>query len=33
VRNADERRWARALVARINGVNEIEDRLDVRGKT
>jgi hypothetical protein len=29
VRTADERRRARALIARINGVAEIEDRLDV----
>ena len=29
VRSADERRSARALVARISGVNEIEDRLEV----
>jgi len=32
VRSADERRWARALVARISGVNEIEDRLEVFSK-
>ncbi|HEX6559386.1 MAG TPA: BON domain-containing protein [Longimicrobiales bacterium] len=32
VRSADERRWARALVARINGVNEIEDRLLIVGR-
>lgn len=29
VRSTDERRWARALVARVNGVDEIEDRLHV----
>jgi hypothetical protein len=29
VRNADERRWARAVVARIGGVDEIEDRLEI----
>lgn len=33
VRNGDERRWARALVARINGVNEIEDRLVIASRT
>src|SRR5215216_128442 len=30
VRSADERRWAHALVARVSGVNEIEDRLELR---
>jgi hypothetical protein len=29
VRTADERRWARAVVARIGGVDEIEDRLEI----
>lgn len=29
VRSAEERRWARAVVARIGGVDEIEDRLQV----
>lgn len=29
VRNAEERRWARALIARIKDVQEIEDRLEV----
>lgn len=29
VRSAEERRRARAVVARVNGVNEIEDRLEV----
>ena len=29
VRSVDERRWARAIVARIKGVNEIEDRLEL----
>jgi hypothetical protein len=33
VRNADERRWARALIGRINGVSEIEDRLEILKKT
>jgi hypothetical protein len=32
VRNADERRWARAVVARIAGVEEIEDRLEIISK-
>ena len=30
VRSADERRRARAIVARINGVMEIEDRLELQ---
>jgi osmotically-inducible protein OsmY len=30
VRNADERRHARSLVAGVKGINEIEDRLEVR---
>lgn len=30
VRSADERRQARAVVARISGVNEIEDRLQLQ---
>jgi hypothetical protein len=29
VRNADERRLARGLVARVSGVSEIEDRLEL----
>jgi hypothetical protein len=29
VRNSEERRWARALIARIKDVNEIEDRLEI----
>ena len=33
VRNPEERRWARALVARIHGVSEIEDRLEVARST
>lgn len=32
VRSPDERRRARALVARINGVKEIEDRLEIAKK-
>lgn len=32
VRNADERRWARAVVARVAGVDEIEDRLEIIAK-
>jgi hypothetical protein len=30
VRNLDERRHARTVVARIKGITEIEDRLEVR---
>ena len=30
VRNSDERRHARSLVAGIKGIDEIEDRLEVR---
>jgi osmotically-inducible protein OsmY len=30
VRNTDERRRARSVIAAIKGVNEIEDRLEVR---
>ncbi len=30
VRSAEERRHARAVVARVGGVNEIEDRLELR---
>jgi hypothetical protein len=30
VRNAEERRHARTIVARIKGINEIEDRLEIR---
>ena len=33
VRSADERRHARSIVAGIKGINEIEDRLEVRGRT
>jgi osmotically-inducible protein OsmY len=32
VRSPDERRHARSIVAGIKGINEIEDRLEVRGR-
>ena len=32
VRSIEERRRARALLAAIKGVNEIEDRLEIRGR-
>jgi osmotically-inducible protein OsmY len=32
VRNTDERRRARSVLAGIKGVNEIEDRLEVRAR-
>jgi osmotically-inducible protein OsmY len=33
VRNADERRHARDIVAGIKGINEIEDRLEIRPRS
>jgi osmotically-inducible protein OsmY len=33
VRNADERKQARSLVAGVKGINEIEDRLEIRHRT
>jgi hypothetical protein len=33
VKNNDERRRARAVLAAVKGVNEIEDQLEVRGRS
>jgi osmotically-inducible protein OsmY len=32
VRNAEERRHARSIVAGLKGINEIEDRLEIRAR-